>query len=536
MIGRARCVTRTSRRTLTETLVVLALALGGPLIASHVTGGSWTGTTAQSRTFNLTVDSGGNNVTQISYSASTNCGTISSTISGTMAINASGTFSFDAGGICPRAQGGGTFSSATAAGTLTLTYTPIPFVCGCSGTFNTAWTAASPAPPAPAPAPAAPFGAVDTPAQGANNVTGSIAVTGWALDDAAVTRLRILRDPVGAEPAGTQVFIGNAVFVTGARPDIAAAYPSYPSNTRAGWGYLLLTNVLPNQGNGVYTLHMYADDANGNSTLLGSRTITCTNATATKPFGAIDTPSQGETVSGASYVNFGWALTPLPKVIPTDGSTIGVYVDGVLLGRPAYNQFRSDIATLFPGLNNSNGPVGALVIDTTKLSNGVHTISWSVADSSGASEGIGSRYFTVQNGSTLVADREPTSSLAADAWASWPVPDGVVTVKRGYREGMAGEIIPIDKTEGAVFTVRAGDRVEVTIDAGSSADAATLDGYAVETGRLSRLPIGSTFDGRRGVFVWTPGVGFLGRHDLVFFHRTPDRTPTRIPLSIILEP
>ena len=54
---------------------------------------------------------------------------------------------------------------------------------------------------------------------------------------------------------------------------------------------------------------MWAQDVEGQVTLLGTRTITCDNAHATLPFGTIDTPGQGETVSGSAYVNFGWALT-----------------------------------------------------------------------------------------------------------------------------------------------------------------------------------------------------------------------------------
>jgi hypothetical protein len=213
-----------------------------------------------------------------------------------------------------------------------------------------------------------------------------------------VLRVRILRDPVAGEPAGAPIFIGDAVIVEGARPDVAAGYPSYPHNTRAGWGYLLLTNMLPNGGTGTYTLHAYADDRNGHSTLLGTRTISCANASAIKPFGAIDTPGQGETISGTAYVNFGWALTPQPKGIPVDGSTITVFVDGVAMGHPQYNNFRADIAALFPGRVNSNGAVGAFYIDTTKLADGLHTIEWLVTDSAGVSEGIGSRYFRVRNG------------------------------------------------------------------------------------------------------------------------------------------
>jgi hypothetical protein len=249
----------------------------------------------------------------------------------------------------------------------------------------------------PTPLPGSPpFGAFDTPANGLAGVTGALAVTGWALDDVGVQSLQVWRDPVAGEPAG-QVFVGNATFVEGARPDVASAYPTFPNKTRAGWGYMLLTNMLPAGGNGTFKLHAKAVDGDGNQTLLASRTITCANASATKPFGTIDTPAQGGTATGAGYVVFGWALTPQTASIPADGSTIWVSVDGAPKGHPAYNQYRADIATLFPGYANSGGAVGSFVLDTTKLANGLHTIAWSVTDSLGRADGIGSRYFWVQN-------------------------------------------------------------------------------------------------------------------------------------------
>jgi hypothetical protein len=141
------------------------------------------------------------------------------------------------------------------------------------------------------------------------------------------------------------------------------------------------------------------------------------NAHASKPFGTIDTPAQGGTASGNAYVNFGWALTQSSFNIPVDGSTITVLVDGVALGHPAYNQYRSDIANFFPGLANSNGAVGFFYIDTTKLTNGVHTISWVVYDNQGHGDGIGSRYFTVQNPGTenLPAGNEPIDPEPIDS-------------------------------------------------------------------------------------------------------------------------
>jgi hypothetical protein len=243
---------------------------------------------------------------------------------------------------------------------------------------------------------APPVGFLETPA---NNTTaqGEVAVTGWALDDGGISSVDVFRSPVGAESG--LIFLGRASFVRGARPDVAAAFPNLADPDNAGWGFMVLTNFLPNLGNGAFDLHAIATDVGGAQTLLGSRRIVASNATATAPFGTIDTPAQGETVSG-TIINFGWALVAQPRQIPTNGSTIDVYIDGTFRGHPVYNQVRADIATLFPGFYNTTGGRGAIgyfVIDTTTLTNGLHTINWVVRDNTGPTSGVGSRYFRVQN-------------------------------------------------------------------------------------------------------------------------------------------
>ncbi|MEJ7607561.1 MAG: hypothetical protein WKF37_15155 [Bryobacteraceae bacterium] len=159
---------------------------------------------------------------------------------------------------------------------------------------------------------------------------------------------------------------------------------------------MLPTERISN-GNGTYQLEVHAQDREGNLTVLGSPTFTTNNAAAAKPFGTLDTPRNGEVISGAAYVVFGWALTPQPAIIPTNGSTIVVYVDNMPLANPVYNQFRPDIAGLFPNYQNSQGAVGYYYLNTTLLANGLHSIAWSVTDNLGRVEGIGSRIFYVQN-------------------------------------------------------------------------------------------------------------------------------------------
>lgn len=242
-----------------------------------------------------------------------------------------------------------------------------------------------------------PIGTIDTPAPLAT-VAGEVAFTGWAVDDSGIADVGIYRSPVAGEPADASglILVGTATRIPGARPDIVAAFPLYPGVASAGWGFMILSNMLPNGGNGTFTLHAVARSLSGESQVIGTRVIVVDNAASVLPFGTIDTPGQGAIVSG-QVVNFGWALTPQPKTIPLDGSTIDVYIDGVLAGHPSYNHFRPDIAGLFPGYANSNGAVGVYQFDSTSLSNGLHTISWVVRDDAGAFQGVGSRFFSVQN-------------------------------------------------------------------------------------------------------------------------------------------
>jgi hypothetical protein len=380
--------------------------------------------------------------------------------------------------------------------------------------------------------PQPPFGTVDGPLDGAQ-VSGSMAVGGWALDDLEVRRVQVYRDPVGGEGA-SQIYLGDAVFVPGARPDVRDAYPSYPRNDRAGWGFLVLTNMLPNQGNGAYRIYVYAEDPEGLRSLLGARTIVASNATSPLPFGAIDTPIQGATVSGTAFINFGWALTPQPKIIPTDGSTIHVLIDGQSIGAPVYNQFRSDIAAAFPGLANSNGAVGYRILDTTALAEGQHTIAWIVADSQGAAAGIGSRYFSVANAvdsqpqavvAGVESGRHP-ASLAETAAAAAPV----------RAERASGELRRVvSRDDGSHrIALRALEPLELQLEEpGNQECRATWAGYSVDGDALGNLPVGASID-QTGTFYWQPGPGFVGSYDLIFVRTGCDGGKQRLPVTVVI--
>jgi hypothetical protein len=351
----------------------------------------------------------------------------------------------------------------------------------------------------------------------------------------AVESVKIYRDPVSGEGGGL-IYIGDGVFVEGARPDVARAFPGYPNNSRAGWGYMLLTYFLPNGGNGTFKLYAVVTDGVGNQVTLGTKTIICDNANAVKPFGAIDTPTQGGTASGSSFINWGWALTPKPNNIPIDGSTIKVWVNGVNLGHPVYNRYRSDIAALFPGYANSNGAAGYFYLDTTTFENGVHTIQWTVTDSAGNTDGIGSRYFTIRNtgNDSRVMSRgqgglppcfqdrgqphlfnRPGPLLPVDS-----LPDEPIYLKKGYNENKKSQKILPDKNGTVNIEIRELERVEVH--------------FSQSMLNISPLPIGSTFDPEKGVFCWQPGAGFLGEYQFHFITKErKGKITRRIKITIV---
>lgn len=379
-----------------------------------------------------------------------------------------------------------------------------------------------------------PFGEFSTPLDNIT-VSSSVPVTGWALGDTGIESVKIYR-----EERKTLVYIGDGVLVEGARPDVEAAYPDYPMNYKAGWGYMMLTNFLPNGGNGVFTIHAIATDKSGQTTTLGIKTITVDNVNAVKPFGAIDTPMQGGTASGSNFINWGWALTPQPNSIPTDGSTINVWVDGVNLGHPTYNIYRPDIANLFPNYANSNGAVGYFYLDTTAYENDVHTIQWTATDNASNTDGIGSRYFTIQDtgGSSARTAQSAERKIGAFKADVSRIPadcSGSVILKKGFNENKRPKAIYTDN-EGIInIEIKELERVEFQFEGTMGlAPLSTYTGFLVIGDRLSPLPIGSNLDTKRGIFSWQPGPGFYGTYEFAFIKADgSDRRKVRVRVNIL---
>jgi hypothetical protein len=305
--------------------------------------------------------------------------------------------------------------------------------------------------------------------------------------------------------------------------------------------------------------------------------MTMANDTIAKPFGAIDRPAQGETVSGAFY-NFGWTLTPDGNttqgagdiLMPIDGSTQWVWIDGAPVAPLTYyNLCRGDVGSPVPGglycnddvanifgnptpqplltprtsnptkyrnLDAERGAIGAYWLDTTTLSNGLHTIMWGVTDSAGRGEGIGSRYLTVLNGAadaavfggTRVAAQDAARRVSragqtAAALRAAPAvvrgdarvietltpASGPVWGRTGFTLSEPYAAMTADET--GVRHVRIPDLGRLELWMG-----AVERGYLVANGTLRDLPPGSRLDPVTGQFTWAPGFGYLGTYRLVF--------------------
>ena len=463
------------------------------------------------------------------------------------------------------------------------------------------------------------FGQVDTPAQNATGIQGAIGVTGWAVDDVGVSAVKIYRQCLSFDvPASCQsiggasvVYVTDAFFLAGARPDVEAVFPTLPQPYRAGWGALILSNMLPDVtrhlaygGQGSLTLYAYALDVEGNRTLLGRTrpdhtptTITMDNDTIAKPFGTIDTPAPGQVVSGI-IANFGWALTPdtdtvaglVDILVPVDGSTMTLFIDGLPVSLITYNQCRGSVGNPVPGtafcnddisnvfgnstpqavftarlsnptryrnLDQGRGAIGSYVIDTTTLTTGLHTLGWSVTDSASRVDGLGSRVFYVLNagsapvsGSRAIAPARATASSVRVADASPIARPASVTAAPAAPSVIRGPAASLASlpTSGQVVGARRGFDLRVraapaavgrdgirTVKLGQldrlelSVGSRVTAGYLVANGTLRDLPVGSHLDKGTGVFTWAPPPGYLGVYHLVFVTGR-----TKVPVDVAI--
>jgi len=185
--------------------------------------------------------------------------------------------------------------------------------------------------------------------------------------------------------------------------------------------------------------------------------------------------------------------------------------------------------------------VGYFYLDSTSYAYGMHTIQWTARDSAGNSDGIGSRYFSIDfptvdsemqtkmiKSPSMIPDIRQISQLPED----YSLP---IRVKRGFKGDIqAQEVFPGENDMNRVV-IKELERIVVYLSHPFS-NGCTYDGYMVVGRQLKPLPIGSTLDPGRGVFYWQPGPGFIGEYRFVFIEKRQDRDMSRKNIIVKIVP
>ncbi|MCP5050277.1 MAG: hypothetical protein GY940_24130, partial [bacterium] len=189
---------------------------------------------------------------------------------------------------------------------------------------------------------------------------------------------------------------------------------------------------------------------------------------------------------------------------------------------------------LFPNYNNSNGAIGYFYLDTTGYTNSVHTIQWTVKDDAGNFDGIGSRYFTINN----IQNRSQTQAMHDMDIRIHDIPLDTMTalkVKTGYNPAHPNEEKRYhrDEHESVRIEIPELGRLELHL---TGEPPSSFAGYQIVSTGLSPLPIGSYLDKSRGIFYWQAGVAFLGNYHLVFIKTDGVGNRTRKEVWVTIKP
>ena len=246
---------------------------------------------------------------------------------------------------------------------------------------------------------------IDTPAANAT-VFGIVDVTGYVLDSRGVSRITLLVDGSAVHDAD----------INQPRVDVQRRYARFFGESFPYDPGFTTSFLASNYTAGPHTLAIRVTYSNSDVADLGTRTITVDTTTNEAPLGDIDSPHDPavygiqDTVSGPFPV-VGWAIddvgirqrvSPAGCVPATDPTChvladIEVMVDNQVVGQAIYPLPRPDIANRYPDVPGAFQSGFQMNLDTTRFTNGGHTISVRAWDTAGMSAVIGSRDVFIDN-------------------------------------------------------------------------------------------------------------------------------------------
>ena len=143
-----------------------------------------------------------------------------------------------------------------------------------------------------------------------------------------------------------------------------------------------------------------------------SRTLAISVKPADKlpPFGALETPDVRATLNNLANGS-GWALDNVSVV------QIEILLDGQKVGEAIYGLSRPDIASAWGTFPNAGHSGFSFQIDTTRVSNGDHTLAVRLLDAAGNATVIGTRGVVVQNQIFTIVTNEIAKGTKGEAYS-----------------------------------------------------------------------------------------------------------------------
>jgi len=164
------------------------------------------------------------------------------------------------------------------------------------------------------------------------------------------------------------------------RPDVLNVFPEY-SNLNCGYRYNLNTSAL---SAGQHVIRLRETSNTGSVKLVAEKRFIIRKIAAN-----LESPSKSTSQISGNYNITGWF-----------GDTIGVskisiFIDGIFVGDAVYGISRPDVQKVYPYFTSNTG--FRFMLDTSKLSNGTHTITIIETAANGESINLSPRTFTILN-------------------------------------------------------------------------------------------------------------------------------------------
>jgi Bacterial Ig domain len=244
---------------------------------------------------------------------------------------------------------------------------------------------------------------IDSFPQGAN-LTGTVTVSGWAVDNASGIGTPI--SSVQIEVDGTVV--GSASYGT-SRPDVCAILPGRPGCPNVGFTFELNTTLLKP---GPHTVAAIATDSDIPTPDSATCTLNVTVTAAAGPSVVITNPPPGLIfLEAGSTTISGWALESVYSIgSAINPNSLQVTIDGNPAGYAVYGSNDQSVCTTYPGRPGCPNVGFTYQLNTAALPPGIHNIAVYASDTEP----------TPQTSSTAVNLSVVTSTTPPVAWLDSP--------------------------------------------------------------------------------------------------------------------